>query len=332
MIKNRKEILELLQKLNEENASEILEQLIDIHDTEGKNAPIIALEEGYLEAFHIMINPVITKDGYKLYYDPFNNGVVRGSKRLRWNTVFNHNPNTYPTKTNFYPIYSPYSYLENMKLDGETKRLLIADCHTIDYDITSQMKVANLPVKDQVQCELYTDKDIIRYIPIPLHKIARRLIKQNIPVTKYSCDAFGYLEVVIEFGQLSEENKETAINLLTQIEDNFVISVNNYLLHVTMIPQKNATIGEIEEELNRILGKFKYQELKRFKIDVDEAYIKTMRFLTILNKPIDKNLSKIELCQKVNPLLTLSSDGTFFYEHPAIKEREEQKELKKKGE
>ena len=332
MITKRKFIVEQLKKLNEENASRILDILEDLHDEEGKNVPIIALEENLLNAFHIMINPVSTKNGYKIYYDPFNNGVIQGTKALNWNTLYNLNQTTYPTRTKFYSLYSPYSYLENLDIDIDLKRMLQNECHTKDQDIVREISIDNIPLKDRIKYEIYTDEDIIRYVPIPLQSIARNLTSKNIPVASYSIDRFGYIEVVLEYEKLSDENKEIIKEMFSAINDNFLITKNNYLLHIALIAKKDEKVKNIEEEFENLLGRLNYQPLEKHKISVDEAYIKTVRFLTLLNKPIDTTLSKIELCQKTNPLLTLSEDKTFFYDHPKLKEREEQIKLTKKGE
>ena len=331
MITNREDIVSKLRTLNEQNASEVLESLVDKYDEEGKNPPIIALEEGLFEAYTIMIKPVMTKNGYKIYYDPFNNGVIRGTKPLVWNGIFCPDPDIYPTRTKFYSIYSPYSYLENMAIDPNIKRMLMNSCHEIDYDIISGMQMANIPVKDQIKSELYTDEDIIRYVPIPLHKIIKKLIDNNIPLNKYTSNRYGYIEVVIDYNKLSEENKEIAMDLLSLIEDNFVISKINHILEITMIARNEETIEDIERELNRILGNFKYQELTKYKLPVEEVYKRTYQFLTVLGKPVDNSLTRVELCKRANPLLTLSSDGKYFYDHPAVKERDEQRRKTLKG-
>lgn len=332
MITKKRFIVEKLKMLDETNASQILDILEDLHDEEGKNAPIIALEENLLNAFHIMINPVRTKNGYKIYYDPFNNGVVRGTKPLTWNMLYNLDQITFPTRTKFYSIYSPYSYLENMDIDLDIKRILLNDCHELDHDIIKNMTISNIPLKDKNKYELYTDEDIIRYIPIPLQNIARDLVSKNIPIISYNLDRFGYLEIIIEYEKLSEENKEIVKEMFTELNGNFLITKNNYQLHIDYISKKDEKIEVVEEELNNLLGRFKYQPLDKYKISVDEAYKRTIRFLLLIKRPIDDELSKIELCQKINPLLTLSSDGTFFYEHPSVKERDEQITNKKKGE
>ncbi|MGN1338067.1 MAG: hypothetical protein ACI4WW_06300 [Candidatus Coprovivens sp.] len=324
LIQKRYIIEHLITNLNSENKVDILNQLKDMTDEEGKNPLIIALEMNDYKAFSIMIQPVDLNGSKKIYFDPFNQCVFECIKPLKWKYNDNHfdREKTYTgmfdTKQKFYSSYSAYSYITHMK-NQSLKKALIELCHTIDYDIFSNIHIGDIPNKDKHNnCTIYEEQDVIKYVDLPLQKTFLELLKKNIPIIKWGMNQ-NEIYIAIQDSLLSEEN-HLIINILLK---KGIVYKNLDMSVISIRYSNNDTLEYLSNIFLSISNLFDYQEVTKGLVDIDSYYknisliIKSRGFILPEN-PTDKD--KIHICMKANRKLVQKEDK-IFYVHPELKKR-----------
>lgn len=326
---------ELIRVLDRENAFEILSELKNMHNEEGKNAVLVALDAKQYDKVEIMLSPVKKpdKDEYVIFFNPFTNAVTRGTKPLKWPAVpekmqyLSDYTGIIDTKDAFYDFYSIYSYVECMR-NKEAREFFEEITTHVPHDLFTKIRVHDIANSvENRKSNVYTAEDIIKYYPLPFISFITELFNKGINArTTFNKDTGG--TIIINTKELSDRNLVvieflTKYNLAATRGEDLVININ--LL-------KNPTLRDIEEQLARISNIFVKQTPKYDKIDIDEYYerLRSLMSRYEVKLPVDPDREgKIKLCQKYNRKLTLSDDGTFFYIHPGVKERVENgKEIK----
>ena len=320
---------ELIKKLNINNAYEVVSILKDMHDEEGKNAVLYALDNHLFDKAHIMLSPIKkpNKDEYILFFNPFKNAVESGTKPLKWPSVppkmqyLADYTGILNTKDAFYDFYSIYSYLECMD-NEEVKRQFIDQVTNPPVELFDRMNVVELPEQiENREANVYSEEDIIKYYPLPFVDFIRELYRKGIDA-KTTIKGKKYGSIVIEYNSLSLENQKVVEVLKTR----GLASKPGDKVQIDMRFQEQTKIKDIEYYLSIISTFFKPQTPIFNKVDINKYY----EYLKLVMQRLDVKLpynpskeEKIAYCKKYNQRLTLSENGTFFYLHPGVKQRVE---------
>ena len=167
-------MLDLIRNLSKENAYEVLNVLRDLHDAQGKNAVLVALDHKLYEQAEIMLSPVKrpNKEEYVIFFNPFRNAVTNGTKPLKWPAVpekmqfLSDYTGIMDTKDSYEDFYSIYSYIQCMD-NKEAKDYFTNLVTTIDYELFDKIKIVDLP--DPIEnrtANVYSSNDIVKYYPL----------------------------------------------------------------------------------------------------------------------------------------------------------------------
>ncbi len=320
----------LIDKLNDENAYEILSNLKDLYNSEGKNAVLAALDQKRYNKVRIMLSPVKKpdKEEYVLFFNPFKNAVVSGNEPLRWPSIpakmqyLGDYTGYLNTKDTFYDFYSVYSYIECME-EGKVKRFLEELATNIPTELFDKIYLTDLPAAiSNREATVYSEEDIVKYYPLPYISFVQDLYNKGIDAkSEFENDRFG--SIIINLASLSPQNKVVARSLM----NSGIASEQNGQLIIGMRLNSNIRVSDIKEYLERLSVLFKEQKPKYQKIDIDQYYnfVRVILSRVGVKLPSDPDQDeKIMYCKKYNQKLTLSEDHSFFYIHPGVKERIEQ--------
>lgn len=330
-IVKRSVIIELLDNMTSENREDILPKLENLLDEEGKNSLIVALDEKRYKDFVLLVEPTKIKGEYKVFFNPFNNCVGSCIKPLKW--PYNENKtgiittykNLFNTKTNYCSIHSAYNYILHIK-DKSIKDKLLDVCFNIDYDIINKLKVNSYPKKENYSnCNIYDDKDIIKYVDYSLIESITYLVNNNIPLLSWYSDEYRAF-IDIKETDLSNDNKK----IVEELIDLKLAKRSSDSIHIEFIyPNSDITVESISKTLLQIVSLFKYQELTYGIVDVNEYYKNIIFLLNTYQIPypqINNDRDKIKLCKEANKYLTYK-EGSSYYLHPGLREKQQHRLL-----